>query len=71
MKIGDKTKEVWIPEGVITECEYLGDLGNGRLLFYDTIHKCFRAGFLDLMEGNVILNGWETGEKPSDLINKE
>ena len=67
MNIGDKTREVWIGD-TITECEFLGQLPDNRMLFFDTKFRCFRAVFFQVEEGNVILNGMEAASKPSELL---
>jgi len=67
MKLGDKTKQVYSGE-ILTECEYICDLGRGRMLFYDTFFKCFRSVFLRYYEGKIIMDGWECAPTPSQLI---
>lgn len=67
MKIGDKTKEIWSGD-IVTECEFLGHIDGGKMLFYDVDFKCFRAVYFEIYEGNTILNGWTCAKKPSELI---
>lgn len=69
MKIGDKTKEIWSGD-IVTECEFLGHIDGGRMLFYDTTLKCFRSVFFEIDEGSMVLNGWKAASKPSELINE-
>lgn len=67
-KLGDKTTDVWAGD-IVTECEYLGDLGQGRMLFYDTRFKCFRRVFIVVDEdGKPYMNGWDCAKKPSELL---
>jgi hypothetical protein len=67
-KLGDKTKDVWAGD-IVTNCEYLGDLGQGRMLFYDTWFKCFRRVFIFVDEnGEPYMNGWNCYSKPSKLL---
>jgi len=66
-RLGDKTKDVWAGD-IVTECEYLGELGQGRMLFYDTRFKCFRRVFIEMCDGEPILNGWDAASKPSKLL---
>ena len=65
--IGEKTKDVWAGD-IVTTCEYLGNLGQGRMLFYDTTFKCFRRVFVEVVNGDPYLNGWDCANKPSELI---
>lgn len=67
-KLGDKTEDVWAGD-IVTKCEYLADLGQGRMLFYDTRFKCFRRVFIVVdKDGEPYLNGWDCAGKPSDLL---
>jgi hypothetical protein len=66
-KVGDKTKDVWAGDFVAT-CEYLCNLGQGRMLFYDVECKCFRRVFVEVVDGNPCLNGWDCASTPSKLL---
>lgn len=66
-EIGEKTQDVWAGDLVI-DCEYLGDLGQGRMLFYDTTFKCFRRVFIDVLDGEPYMNGWDSASRPSKLL---
>ena len=66
-KLGDKTRDIWSGD-IVSDCEYLADLGEGRMLFYDTTCKCFRRVFIDATDGILGLNGWKCTNKPSKLL---
>jgi len=68
-KKGQVTKEVWSGE-LISECEYLDDLGQGRMLFYDRTSKCFRCVYWEYVElaGKFGLNGWTCAKSPSEFV---
>jgi hypothetical protein len=67
-KLGDKTRDVWAGD-IVTTCEYLGSLGQGRLLFYDTTCKCFRRVYIAVSNlGEPYLNGWDSVDEPSKLL---
>lgn len=66
-KLGDKTNRVWHGD-LVTECEYICNLGQGRMLFYDTKSKCFRRVFIEETNGVFILNGWDCANTPSELL---
>ena len=66
-KLGDKTKDVWIGD-FVTTCEFITNIGQGRMLFYDTKFKCFRRVFIEMYHGEPVLNGWEASHKPSELL---
>jgi hypothetical protein len=66
-KLGDKTNAVWNGD-MTTECEYIANLGEGRMLFYDVRLKCFRKVFIEISEGKPILNGWRSAYTPSELL---
>lgn len=66
-KLGDKTKDVWAGD-IVSTCEYIADLGQGRMLFYDTDNKCFRRVFIQMEDGEPCLNGWDCASKPSQLL---
>lgn len=59
-KRGDVTKEVWAGD-LVCECEYIDNLGEGRMRFYDRTSKCFRCVFweYDDKDKKFILNGWK------------
>jgi len=67
MKLGDRTKEIWVGD-IVVECEYIADLGQGRMLFYDITTKCFRRVYFELYEGNAILNGWDCAKTVQELL---
>lgn len=66
-ELGDKTTDVWAGD-LVCDCEYLGELGQGRMLFYDVTNECFRRVFIQFSNGNFILNGWDCASKPSELL---
>ncbi len=66
-KLGEKTNKVWAGD-FVSECEFLADLGEGRMLFYDTTAKCFRRVFIEFDEGQPYMNGWNCANKPSKLL---
>ena len=67
-KIGDKTKDIWAGD-LVSECEYLGNLKKGRMLFYDVTFKCFRSTFIEIDEdGKPYLDGWKCADRPSKLL---
>lgn len=68
-KIGDTTPNVWAGD-FVTVCEYLGDLGQGRMLFWDVQNKCFRRVFVELTgeDDRPVLNGWDCANRPSELL---
>jgi hypothetical protein len=66
-KVGDKTKDIWAGD-IVSECEFLADLGEGRMLFYDVTCKCFRRVFIEVNDGKPYMNGWKCGSKPSKLV---
>jgi len=67
-KLGDRTKDVWAGD-LVSECEYIADLGYGTMLFYDIKFKCFRKVFWHRLEdGKFILNGWNCANCPSELL---
>lgn len=69
MKLGDKTNGVWAGELVI-ECEFICDLEDGKMLFYDNNNKCFRLVFYQHQSNDdFILNGWKCANTISELLN--
>ena len=67
-KLGDKTRSV-ISGDLVTECEFLSDLGNGQMLFYDITLKCFRRVFIAADGGGTLyLNGFTCASRPSKLL---
>jgi len=66
-KLGDKTRDVWAGD-LVSTCEYLGDLGQGRMLFYDVTFKCFRRVFIFVQDGIPHMNGWDCSDQPSKLL---
>ena len=64
-KFGQITQEIWMGD-LVSECEYLGELGEGRMLFYDKSYKCFRCVYWEKNEnGEFVLNGWKCADAPS------
>ena len=67
-KLGEKTKDIWSGD-IVSECEFLADLGEGRMLFYDTDDKSFRRVFVEMDDdGRPYMNGWKCAKKPSELV---
>jgi hypothetical protein len=66
-KLGEKTRDVWAGD-LVHECEYIADMGQGRMLFYDIKNKCFRRVFLEMSHGKVCMNGWDCSDSPSKLM---
>jgi hypothetical protein len=66
-EIGEKTQSVWCGD-IVTTCEYLGDLGQGRMLFWDVTFRCFRRVFIEMDGKTPILNGWDCASRPSKLL---
>ena len=67
-KLGEKTRNVWAGDLVVT-CEYLGELSQGRKLFWDIENKCFRRVFNEIDDDDgPCLNGWDCADRPSKLI---
>ncbi len=62
-KPGDKTDRVWSGD-IVTKCTFLGDLGQGRLHFYDETFKCFRSAYWQPLQGEFVLNGWNCSATP-------
>lgn len=59
------TDKVWAGD-LVSKCEYIDDLGQGRMLFYDKTFKCFRCVYWEYDESSkkFILNGWVCGNSP-------
>lgn len=69
-EVGESTEDIWCGD-IVTRCEFLADLGQGQMLFYDVKDKCFRKVFIDVTEdGEPYMNGWNCAGKPSKLIKK-
>jgi hypothetical protein len=67
-KLGDKTRSV-IAGDIVTECEFITDLKEGQMLFYDVHFKCFRKVFIAVDGGgDIYLNGFDYASRPSKLI---
>jgi hypothetical protein len=68
-KIGESTKDIWCGD-LVTECEFLADLGQGQMLFYDIKGKSFRRVYIAVNEddGEPYMDGWNCAKKPSELI---
>lgn len=70
-KLGDKTRNIWCGD-LISECEFITNLGQGRMLFYDIDYKCFRLVFLESYDGGntVRLNGWKAASSITEILQK-
>lgn len=66
-KLGDITREVWSGD-IVSDCEFLMKLKNGRLLFYDHLAKVFRSAYYEVFENELILNGWDCCENIKPLL---
>ena len=67
-KVGETTKNIWSGD-IVTECEFVADLGRGQMLFYDKTFKCFRKTFVEVDDdGKPYLNGWDCADRPSKLV---
>ena len=67
-EIGESTTDIWCGD-FVTKCEFLANLGNGQMLFYDVNDKCFRKVFIEVDEdGKPYMNGWKCESKPSKLL---
>jgi hypothetical protein len=66
-KLGEVTDKIYCGD-LASQCEYLADLGEGRMLFYDITSKCFRRVFPQWENNKYILNGWACAPKPSQLL---
>lgn len=66
-KVGEVTEDIWSGD-IVSKCEFLADLGEGHMLFYDTTFKCFRKTFIAVDDGEPYLNGWNCDSKPSKLV---
>lgn len=66
-EVGDKTKDIWSGD-LVSECVFLANIGQGRMLFYDETFKCFRRVFIEMCDGEPCLNGWDCASKPSKLL---
>ena len=66
-KLGDKTKDIWSGD-LVSECEFIADLGEGRMLFYDIKDQSFRRVFIEFDGKRPYMNGWKCAKKPSELI---
>lgn len=67
-KKGQITDKVWSGD-IVTSCEYLDDLGQGRMLFFDKTFKCFRCVYweYDVNDNKFYLNGWVCAGSPSSF----
>lgn len=69
-KIGEKTHSIWSGD-IVSECEFIADIGYGNMLFWDCRAKCFRRVYVGIdQDGKPYLNGWSSGKNPSDLLLK-
>jgi hypothetical protein len=64
-KSGEKTKKIWCGD-LVCNCEFIKDLEEGRMLFYDIDNDCFRLVYpeWDNREKTYLLNGWKCSKKP-------
>ena len=66
-ELGEKPKDIWSGD-LVSECEFLADIGEGRMLFYDTTFKCFRKVFIAFDAKRPYMNGWNCAARPSKLL---
>lgn len=68
-EVGEITEDVWSGD-IVSKCEFLANLGQGQMLFYDTTAKCFRKVFIAVDEdsGEPYMDGWNCASKPSKLL---
>ena len=67
-KLGHRTNRIWAGD-IVSECEFVTDISEGRMIFYDIKFKCFRIVFYELNnENDFILNGWKCANTISELI---
>lgn len=67
-EVGDKTRNIWSGD-LVSECVFLANIGQGRMLFYDETFKCFRRVFIEVDDdGRPYMNGWNCASKPSTLL---
>ncbi len=70
-KLGERTDEVWAGD-LVTDCEFIADVGQGRMVFYDRGYRCFRLAFWETDgEGWVRLNGWACNPSLSGLFEQQ
>lgn len=66
-EFGERTTDIWCGDLVIT-CEFITNLKNGQMLFFDIENKCFRKVFIEVNDNNVpYMNGWNCASVPSEL----
>lgn len=70
-EVGEITEDVWAGD-FVSKCEFLADLGQGQMLFYDTTFKCFRKVFIavDDEDNEPYMNGWACAGRPSKLVDR-
>lgn len=66
-QLGDMTDRVWCGD-IVTRCEFLRHLGDGRMLFRDHTFNCYRAAFWERLNGEFVLNGWTCAATVKDLL---
>jgi len=66
-QLGDVTKDIWAGD-LVSTCEFVADIGEGRMIFYDTTFECFRRVFWENKQGNWCLNGWKCASTISELL---
>lgn len=67
-KIGETTTNIWCGD-FVTTCEFITDLDNGQMLFYDIKSRCFRKVYIEVDDdGEPYMNGWNCANRPSKLI---
>lgn len=65
---GDITDKVWSGD-LVTKCEFITDLTEGRMLFFDRDKKCFRLCYWEFRGNSFSLNGWKSYPTSAELIN--
>ena len=66
-KFGEKTTNIYSGD-IVSTCEFVADLGKGRLLFWDVTFKCFRRTKVRRGDGELYLDGWDCESRPSKFV---
>ena len=68
-EVGESTEDIWCGD-IVTKCEFLANVGNGQMLFYDVMDKSFRKVFIEVDDhnGKPYMNGWNCASRPSKLL---
>lgn len=68
MIFGEKRTDIWSGD-LISENEFVCNISQGRILFWDTTCEVFRVCFWERdSDGKMILNGWNCFNSISDVI---